>query len=84
MPHDEPSIIYVQLLEEGTVAYRPTRGEQIRSNAYRILSTDDYDSKDEVWEFPPGSIVECVEETHYGSAGPETSLVARYKVESRE
>ena len=33
---------------------------------YRVLPTTDYDPEVEEWEFPPGSIVECILETRDG------------------
>jgi hypothetical protein len=53
--------IYVSLLEEGTPVARPTTGERIRGNTFRLRPTTDYDPEDEVWEFLPGEIVECRE-----------------------
>ena len=49
--------IYVKLLEEGTEVSRPTQALDLGNGLYRILATADYDPDDEVWEFPPGSIV---------------------------
>jgi hypothetical protein len=50
-------IIYIQLLNEGTFCVRPTLGEKMDEDIYRILPTDDYDPEDEVWEFLPGAVV---------------------------
>lgn len=55
--------IYIQLLDEGTVVYRPTKGLHVHRNVYRVLATPDYDEKDERWEFAPGSLVYCEQET---------------------
>ena len=52
-------IIYISLLDEGTSVYRPVMAEKISKDIYKIKS-DFYDSKDEDWEFLPGSLV-CVE-----------------------
>lgn len=49
--------IYIELLEEGTPTWRPTNAEKISEDLYRVLTIDDYDPEDEIWEFPPGSIV---------------------------
>ncbi len=51
--------IYVQLLadEEGT--FRPTQAIDLGNGTFRVLPTHNYDRADEVWEFPPGSIVKC-------------------------
>lgn len=51
-------IVYVQLLNEGTVCYRPVPADKIRDFVYRIGVVPDYFSSFEEWEFPPGSIVE--------------------------
>ncbi len=53
------STVYVQLLGEGTVCYRPTVAVEISSGIFQLLSTDDYDEDDEVWEFKPGAFVRC-------------------------
>ena len=55
--------IYVQLLGEGTVCYRPTQGKLVSKGVYKLLPIKDYDPKDEKWEFKPDSIVKC-EEKH--------------------
>ena len=58
--------IHIPLLNEGTVVYRPTLGLRIDANVYRVLPTDRYETSGEEWEFPPGSMVECVLETRGG------------------
>ncbi len=65
--------VYVPLLNEGTSVVRPTQGVKLAESVYRILPTSDYDPDDEQWEFPPGSVVECVLETRNG----QEILVAR-------
>jgi hypothetical protein len=55
----ESVVVYVQLLDEGTVVYRPTRGQLVGEGAVRLLPTPGYDPDDEHWEFPPGSVVRC-------------------------
>lgn len=67
--------IYVPLLNEGTSVIRPTQGVQLGENLYRVLPTQDYDPNDEEWEFPPGSVVECLVESRDG----QEILVARKK-----
>jgi len=57
------SIIYVPLLNEGTVVFRPVRVEQINNNIYKILSSDDGSTPeeiDEVWAYQIDSYVSCV------------------------
>ena len=51
--------IFIPLLDEGTNVVRPTLGEKIRENIYRILPTDNYDSEDEKWKYLPGTVVRC-------------------------
>ena len=58
--------VYVQLIDEGTFVLRPVPAESIGNARFRLLPTVDYDPEDEVWEFPPGSIVECEVERHSG------------------
>lgn len=49
--------IYVNLLEEGTPTWRPTQAVDLGNGLYKLLPTPDYDPEDEVWEFPPSSVV---------------------------
>lgn len=49
--------VYVQLLGEGTIVFRPTKALRIGADAVQLLPTDNYDPEDEDWEFKPGSIV---------------------------
>jgi hypothetical protein len=62
-------IIYVELLDEGSVAYRPVIATHIQDNIYRINHSDydinytEYDTEDEKWEFSPNTIVRVVEKT---------------------
>lgn len=53
--------IHVQLLDEGSVAYRPTRAIPLENGLYKVLATPLYDSQVETWEFPPGSVVRVKE-----------------------
>lgn len=50
-------IIYIQLLGEGTMAYRPVKAIKVAQNLFKILESNEYDSEDEIWEFIPGSNV---------------------------
>lgn len=52
-------VVYVQLLGEGTICYRPTTAIEISSGIYQIEATDDYDDDDETWEFTPNTLVKC-------------------------
>lgn len=53
--------VYVQLLGEGTVVYRPAMAIHQEDEIYRLSATQGYDPEDEHWEFPPGSLVRCEE-----------------------
>lgn len=57
--------IYIQLLNEGSIAYRPVPALQIENNIYKVLGFEIYDPEDEEWEFLPGSYV-LVEEQNKG------------------
>jgi hypothetical protein len=49
--------IYVALLDEGTPTLRGTDALDLGDGLYKIMATPYYNPDDEVWEFPPGSIV---------------------------
>lgn len=50
-------IIYVQLLNEGSVAYRPVSAYLMKKNIYKIDGSECYNLEDEEWEFLPGMYV---------------------------
>jgi len=58
--------IYVHLLDEGTMVVRPTQGELLDGDIYRLLPTPDYDPDEEHWQFPPGTVVRCIREKRDG------------------
>jgi len=64
--------IYIQLLGEGTVVYRPVPATKINHDIYKIEGYEIYDPDDETWEFSPGTIVNTKERELEG----ETVLVA--------
>lgn len=66
------AVVFVRLLDEGTVVFRPSPAHYIGNSAYQLETPSDYDQEDEVWEFPPGSVVIC--ETR--DIGGESALVA--------
>lgn len=68
--------IYIRLLDEGVDTWRPTHGERIRGNVFKVLPTDDYDPEDEEWEFVPGSIVQCELQKKTSRGEPKEILVA--------
>jgi hypothetical protein len=51
--------VYVKLLNEGTVVFRPAQAEHVGQNTVKLLPVADYNQRDEEWEFPPGSTVRC-------------------------
>lgn len=51
--------IYIRLLNEGTEVFRPAAAKPIGSHFFKVLPTSNYNEEDEVWEFVPGSLVEC-------------------------
>ena len=52
--------IYISLLDEGTEVIRPTYGEALGNDIFRVLPTNDYDPEIESWQFLPYSLVECI------------------------
>lgn len=55
--------IFIQLLGEGTNVWRPTLAENLGDGLFKVLPTPNYNPEDEVWEFPPGSVVRTVEKS---------------------
>lgn len=49
--------IFVRLLDEGTEVFRPTQAIENDDGTFTLVPSVDYDTEDESWEFPPGSIV---------------------------
>jgi len=49
--------IYIRLLDEGTECSRPTQALDLGNGLFKVLPTSNYDPADEVWEFPPDSVV---------------------------
>ncbi len=49
--------IYIQILGEGTIVYRPVPAHKIEDNIYEIEGHDIYDPEDENWEYLPGTHV---------------------------
>ncbi len=54
--------IYIPLLNEGTDVSRPALGLQVGQETFLVVLTKTYNSEDEEWEFPPGSVVTCRKE----------------------
>ena len=60
------AVVYVSLLDEGTVVWRPVEAERVSPSTYKLLEPTDYDPDDEHWEFLPGSVVVCEHQTRDG------------------
>ena len=60
-PESEKSTIYIRLLDEGTTVSRPPQAQVTGDGVFLVLPTPGYDPSDELWEFPPGSIVQVQE-----------------------
>ena len=56
-PDSNAKEVYVRLLNEGTVVYRPVLAVLLSGDAARLVMPRDYDPEGEEWEFPPGSVV---------------------------
>ena len=70
--------IFIPLLDEGTAVSRPTQARLVGPEEYLVLPTPDYDQEVEHWEFPPGSVVQCVlEHWHLGDILVARKLVRR-------
>ena len=59
--------IYVKLLDEGTDVWRPARAAELGNGRFRLTMDPDYGRRNERWEFPPDSTVECEPRTMSGS-----------------
>jgi len=51
--------VFVRLMDEGITTFRPTEALIVGENEYKLLPSKNYDPSDEVWEFFPGTIVNC-------------------------
>jgi len=52
--------IYIRLLGEGTECLRPTKALDLGNGLFKMLPISNYEPAEEVWEFPPDSIVRSV------------------------
>jgi hypothetical protein len=68
--------IYVRLLGEGTDVVRPAPARRLADDLYELLSTANYDPKDETWEFLPGCKV-AVEQTTIGDQQLRLAIAQR-------
>lgn len=71
-------VVYVPLLNEGTDVVRPVTSVRLGPDVYQLHVPDEYDPDLEEWEYPPGSTVQCVEESREG----KTILVARRRLDN--
>ena len=62
--------IHVALLGEGTPVWRPAEARHIEDSVFELLGAI---PNDEEWQFTPGQLVECKEQTFPGG---ESGLVA--------
>ena len=76
----KPITVYVQLLGEGTVVFRPAPAESVDVDVVRLLMPDDYDPEDEDWEFKPGATVRV--EARSLSHGQRLVAVSRVKCDA--
>ena len=61
-------LVYVRLLGEGTVVYRPAPAWILGSDVAVLRAPDDYDPNDEKWEFKPGTTVRFEHRSLEGSS----------------
>ncbi len=67
-------IVYIRLLNEGVLVYRPVPAMRVTSDVYVVGGADIYDPEDETWEFPPGAHV--VVQKRAIESGGEAVLIA--------
>ncbi len=54
-------MIYIRLLNEGSDAWAPAPARRVGGSVFEVLRPSDYHPQAEVWEFVPGTMVECEE-----------------------
>ena len=67
--------IYVELLDEGTICWRPVEANELGDGRFQIIQSQPPDEK---WNFHSGDIVECRQHQFQSGAG----LVAYRKASS--
>lgn len=65
------TIVYVQLLYEGTVCYRPVHAMPLGDGVFRLEDGASGDARGEAWQFPIGSTVRCVRRDFENGSGWE-------------
>ena len=73
----EIPLVYVRLLGEGTVVFRPTAATSIGPDTVRLLTPNGYDPEDEDWEFKPGAVVRIELTNPKGCRGVRRRLRSR-------
>jgi hypothetical protein len=73
--------IYVEVLDEGTIVFRPVSAVHIRDMIFKIEGDV---PEGETWAFLPGEFVECGYRELMRSAELESTLVAFRSVPSEE
>jgi hypothetical protein len=68
----EVTQVYVRLLDEGTIVFRPVPAMLLGSDMVKLLAPNDYDPEDENWEFKPGCVVHIEQQM---LEGKQTSVV---------
>ena len=53
-------VVFVELLDEGTTAFRPVIAEDLGDGRVRLLELPEYGLLDEQWSIAPGSIARIV------------------------
>jgi hypothetical protein len=56
-------MIYMPLLDEGTSVWRPVQAERLDDGTFKVLGEV---PDEEIWQFPPGSVVQCREHVFSG------------------
>jgi hypothetical protein len=58
-------VVYVRLIGEGTLVYRPVRADRVDAETFRLIAPPGhgaewkYEPEWEEWEFEPGGVVRC-------------------------
>jgi hypothetical protein len=54
------SIVYVRVIENGSIGYEPVNAIKIKDNVYKLIDVNaSFDPIYNPWEFPPDSLVIC-------------------------
>jgi hypothetical protein len=65
MPQEQ-RMIFIELLEEGIVCWRPVAAQRLSEDTYRIV---DQVPEGEIWRFQPGEVVRCEERAFNDETG---------------